>query len=38
MLKRDLQYQYQASMKFQKKIQVVGWKGDQYPPNTLYDL
>jgi hypothetical protein len=37
MLKRGLQSQYQAGMKFQKKIQVVGWKGDN-PPNTQYDL
>jgi hypothetical protein len=39
MLKRNLQYQYQAGMKFQKKIQVVGWKGDTLPTlSMIYDI
>jgi hypothetical protein len=39
MLKRDLQSQYQAGMKFQKKIQVVGWKGDTLPTlSMIYDI
>jgi len=39
MLKRDLQYQYQAGMKFEKKIQVVGWKADTHPKRIMiYDI
>jgi hypothetical protein len=39
MLKRDLQYQYQAGMKFEQKIQVVGWKADTHPTcSMIYDI
>jgi hypothetical protein len=39
MLKRDLQCQYQAGMKFQKKIQVVGLKGDTRATHSMiYDI